>query len=177
MVNSYVALLRGINVGGNNIIKMEALRAEFERMGFLNVKTYIQSGNVLFVSDANDIPKIEKKIEKGLSSTFGYQAKVLVRSKREIINTVKHFPKVFIDSGWKHNIIFLSKIIDSKNILKQFEIKKEVEQIHYYKGVLFWSAKMEALTRSTMLKLASRKEYKEMTIRNINTVNKISELL
>jgi uncharacterized protein (DUF1697 family) len=59
-MTKYVALLRAINVGGNNIIKMDALRSEFEKMGFQSVKTYIQSGNVLFESDLSDKSEIEK---------------------------------------------------------------------------------------------------------------------
>lgn len=174
---AYVALLRGINVGGNNIIKMEALRTEFERMGFAQVSTYIQSGNVLFFSSIDDTDKIEKKLEKALSTRFNYKARVLVRSRREMQATVKHFPRRFADKNWKHNVIFLSKAIDSKNILKQRMIKKDIEEVAYYKGVLFWSAKLSDLTRSTMLKLSSRPEYKEMTIRNTNTTKKIVALL
>ncbi len=174
---AYVALLRGINVGGNNIIKMEALRAEFEHVGFEQVSTYIQSGNVLFFSNIDDTDQIEKKLEKALSLRFNYKARVLVRSRKEMQAALKHFPRRFADKNWKHNVIFLSKAIDSKKILKQCVIKKEIEEVVYYKGVLFWSAKLSDLTRSTMLRLSSRPEYKEMTIRNTNTTKKIVALL
>lgn len=176
-MTTYVAFLRGINVGGNNIIKMEALRAEFEKAGFRSVKTYIQSGNVIFQSDVTEKNSVEADIEKILSSKFKYKAKVLVRSKKEMENTIAHFPKIFGNPEWKHNVIFLSGAIDSKDILKKFEIKKEIEETSYFKGALFWSAKMDGITRSTMLKLSSRKEYKEMTVRNVNTTRKILELM
>jgi len=176
-MNQYVAFLRGINVGGNNIIRMDALRIEFERIGFHSVRTYIQSGNVIFKTESTDKNKIEKEIETALSIKFNYNAKVLIRSKKEMENTIAHFPPIFSDADWKHNVIFLSSIIDSKKILNQFDIKKEIEQISYYKGVLFWSANLAAITRSTMLKLSTRKEYKEMTVRNVNTTNKILALL
>lgn len=177
MAQTYLALLRGINVGGNNIIKMEALRAEFEKLGFLAVRTYIQSGNVLFESELTNVLKIEKVLEKGLSEAFEYRAKVFVRSKRQLAETVDHFPPLFADSTWKHNVIFLSDEIDSKNILNRFEIKREIEQVIYHQGVLFWSAKLSGLTRSTMIKLSARKEYQEMTIRNLNTTKKLLELM
>lgn len=173
----YVALLRAINVGGNNIIKMSDLKLEFETMGFDNVKTYIQSGNVIFESKINDRKKLEQTIEKALSSKFNYNAKVLIRTKSDIENTVLNFPKIFENENWKHNICFLTKEIDSKDILKQFEIKKEVEEISYSPGIVFWSAKIDTITKSTMLKLSTRKEYKEMTVRNINTTKKILELM
>lgn len=173
----YVAFLRGINVGGNNIIKMDALRGEFEKMGFMSVKTYIQSGNVLFQSDIKEKDKIEQITEKELALKFCYNARVLVRSEKDMENTVLHFPEIFENPAWKHNVIFLSKAIDSKNILTQFDIKKDIEQVHYYNGVLFWSALAEEISRTTMLKLSSRKEYKEMTVRNVNTTKKIFALM
>lgn len=177
-MTKYVALLRAINVGGNNIIKMDALRAEFEKMGFESVKTYIQSGNVLFESDLSSKLEIEKKIEKALAEKFKYNARVLIRSQKDMKNIVSNFPKIFSDENWKHNVIFLSDSIDSKKILQNLETKgKEIEQTVYAKGVLFWSADMNTITRSNMLKLSTRKEYKEMTVRNINTTRKILELM
>lgn len=176
-MKQYVAFLRGINVGGNNIIKMETLRGEFENIGFHSVRTYIQSGNVIFDTEIADKNKIEKKIEKALSIKFNYNAKVLVRSKEEMENTVAYFPPIFTDVNWKHNVIFLSSEINSKDIIKQFNIKNEIEQLSYYNGVLFWSANLSSITRSTMIKLSARKEYKEMTVRNVNTTIKILALM
>jgi uncharacterized protein (DUF1697 family) len=173
----YVAFLRGINVGGNNIIKMDALRAEFEKAGFQSVQTYIQSGNVLFESDLTDAIFVEKKIEKMLSLKFKYNAKVVVRSKKEMESIVSHMPKIFGNSNWKHNVLFLSSSIDSKDILKKLEAKKDIEELHYSKGVLFWSAKLEKITQSKMIKLSKQKEYQEMTCRNVNTTRKILDLM
>lgn len=174
---TYVAFLRGINVGGKNIIKMDALRAEFEKAGFQCVRTYIQSGNVIFQSDSTKNIEIEKEIEKILSDKFKYQAKVLIRSTKDMENIIVHFPKIFNNKKWKHNVIFLSNTINSKNILKNLEIKKDIEEHSYYNGVLFRSAKMDKITSSNMLKLSTRKEYKEMTVRNVNTTKKILELM
>jgi uncharacterized protein (DUF1697 family) len=173
----YVAFLRGVNVGGKNIIKMDSLRTEFENANFECVKTYIQSGNVIFQSNLLNKIKIEKKIEEFLSIKFKYKAKVIVRSKKEIENTITHFPSIFKNLEWKHNVIFLSKAIDSEKILKKFEIKKDIEKTSYFNGVLYWSAKIDTITKSNMLKLSTRKEYKEMTVRNINTTKKTLELM
>lgn len=177
MLYTYVAFLRGINVGGNNIIRMDRLREEFEKMGFLSVKTYIQSGNVLFHSNVTDRIDIEKKIEKAMTTAFNYNAKVIVRSKEDIENTITQFPRIFEDPVWKHNVIFLTKSVDSKNIVNHFEIKEDIEQLSYFPGVLFWSAKLSTINQSSMLKLSARKEYKEMTVRNINTTKKILTLM
>jgi len=74
----FLALLRGINVGGNNLIKMNDLKAEFERLGFQDVKTYIQSGNVIFSSALSDKLKLTELLEKSLSEKFSYPARVLL---------------------------------------------------------------------------------------------------
>jgi uncharacterized protein (DUF1697 family) len=174
---TYIALLRGINVGGNNIIKMEALRAVFEKLGFTNVKSFIQSGNVLFQSEITDELALEKKLEAALSETFNYTARVLIRSQKDMVKTVAAIPPIFENPEWKHNVIFLSPAINSPKILDTFTPKPEIEELHYAPGVLFWSAKLDGISRSTMLKLSTRKEYKEMTVRNANTTRKILELM
>ena len=76
----YLALLRGINVGGNNIIKMADLKACFESLGLTDVVTYIQSGNVIFKSAEKDKAKLTKMIEAGLSKRFNYEARLVVIS-------------------------------------------------------------------------------------------------
>lgn len=176
-MNNYIALLRGINVGGKNLIKMEDLRKEFESLGFKSIKTYIQSGNVIFQTDLTDRKKMEDKIEKALVAKFRNEIKAFVRSQKDIEKIISNFPEIFNDPKWKHNIIFLGGDIDSKNILKKFQPKGDIEQNYYYKGVLFWSAKMEGITRSSMLKLSRHEEYQEMTVRSINTVKKILEIM
>ena len=90
---TYVALLRGINVGGNNLIKMSALAESFKRMKFQNVCTYIQSGNVVFRSNETSNEKVEKQIEKNLSKEYGYEAKVVIRNLKQYETIMKHIPK------------------------------------------------------------------------------------
>ena len=77
----YVALLRGINVGGKNLIKMAALKACFEANAFEDVATYIQSGNVVFASPETRAAELTQRIEAILAETFGYQATVVVRKR------------------------------------------------------------------------------------------------
>lgn len=172
---TYVALLRGINVGGNNIIKMTELRAEFEKMGFQAVRTYIQSGNVIFESEEKNARKLEAVIEKRLSARFDYQCRVLVRSRKDLEAVIGKFPKIFEDGKWKHNVIFLSPRIDSKKILTQIPSKEEIEVVTYAPGVIFWSAKAATITRSNLVKLSGKPQYQEMTVRNVNTTRKLLE--
>ncbi len=88
----YVALLRGINVGGNNMIKMETLRATFELLGFKNVKSYINSGNLAFDTSKTDDRKLAKKIHDAIHSEFGFDISVMVRSIAEIEEVVAWDP-------------------------------------------------------------------------------------
>ena len=81
----YLALLRGINVGGNNIIKMTDLKSCFESLAFTNVSTYIQSGNILFLSDEKDQTKLTNKISKALSEKFNYNLPIMIFSKKQLI--------------------------------------------------------------------------------------------
>ena len=89
----YVALLRGINVGGKNLIKMTALKACFEANGFEDVATYIQSGNVVFASSETRMPGLTRRIEEMLAETFDYEATVVVRSRTQMRAVVERAPK------------------------------------------------------------------------------------
>jgi len=91
----HIAFLRGKNVGGNNIIKMADLKTCFEEMGFTNVVTYIQSGNVLFDSNENDQFKLKQQIEKALSERFGYSSKVVLLSQQALIQIINVTPEGF----------------------------------------------------------------------------------
>lgn len=88
----HVAFLRGINVGGNKLIKMEALAEVFKSSGFRNVRTYIASGNVVFDSRAGDRRAIAKKIERSLTKAFGHEIAVVVFTLDEIGTLVKRNP-------------------------------------------------------------------------------------
>src|SRR5258707_11507773 len=88
----YVALLRGINVGGNNMIKMETLRAGFEELGFKNVKSYINSGNLVFETGKADEKKLAKKIHDAIEKEFGFDISVMVRATSVLVDLVKNNP-------------------------------------------------------------------------------------
>ena len=108
-MNTYVAILRGINVSGHKIIKMERLRAAFEEMAFTNVKTYVQSGNVIFET-SEPSAHLSAKIEKRILDDFGFDVPVLTKSSKEMMEIVKLNPFVkdkSIDQSKLH-VTFLS---------------------------------------------------------------------
>ena len=88
----YVALLRGINVTGKNMIKMETLRATFESLGYKNVASYINSGNIAFDTAKTDDGKLAKKIHDAIQKDFGFDISVMVRSISEIEKVVAWSP-------------------------------------------------------------------------------------
>jgi uncharacterized protein (DUF1697 family) len=177
--STYVALLRGINVGGNNIVPMKELAATFEQAKLSPAKTYIASGNVLFQAAGSDARALEKKIERLLTKTFRYDAKVVVRSKAEMARVVEGLPRPWkkVDPAVRYYVMFLRHEVDSEDILDDLAPKPELEQVWYGPGVLYWSARFEDLTRTAMTKVASSPIYKHMTIRNLNTTKKLHELL
>lgn len=174
----FVALLRGVNVGGNNIIKMSSLKTSFEKMGFADVSTYINSGNILFRSKERDARKLETKIEAMLSRDYNLGCRVVVRSFLEIASLIENLPQNWDgDTQWKYNVIFLRHSVDSEKVLESLGPKPEIEKVVYYPGTLLWSARISDMSRSTMFKLSSQKVFQDMTVRNTNTTRKLYDLM
>ena len=174
----FVALLRGVNVGGNNMISMKALKESFTTMGFKEVTTYINSGNIVFKSKEADARKLESKIEKMLSKEYQLDSKVVLRNLPEMEKLVKNLPRSWgEDSSWRYSVIFLRHTIDSEEILAELPAKTDVEEIVYQPGTLLWSVQATEYNRTNMAKLASRKIFRDMTVRNLNTTKKLYELM
>lgn len=83
-MNTYIALLRGINVGGNKLIKMQELKAMFQALQYTNVRTYIQSGNVIFESEAASGEELAGVISRQIRETFGFEVPVMIRTLEEL---------------------------------------------------------------------------------------------
>lgn len=174
----FVALLRGVNVGGNNIISMKSLKTSFEQLGFSDVSTYINSGNILFKTKEHNARKLEAKIEAMLSKEYKLGCKVVVRSFVEMASLIENLPKNWNgDTEWKYNVIFLRHSIDSEKVLENLGPKPEIEKVVYYPGTLLWSARINDLKRTSMDRLSSQKLFQDMTVRNTNTTRKLYELM
>ena len=174
----YVALLRGINVGGNNMISMAALKASVERLGFADVSTYINSGNILFRSTIGDARKLETTIERMLVDDYELGCKAVVRSAAEMASLVKKLAKEWTgDKDWRYNVIFLRHTVDSKDIITSLKWKPEFETVTYVPGTLLWSARVKDINKTVMFKSSSQKVFQDMTVRNLNTTRKLHELM
>ena len=174
----FVALLRGVNVGGNNMISMKSLKESFETIGFTDVSTYINSGNIIFQSKEADPRKLERKIEQMLSSDYQLDSKVVVRSLSEMERLIEALPRNWDgESGLKFNVIFLRHSIDSEKVLAELPVNSDIEEVLYRPGTLLWSVEASQAAQSKMVKLSSRKIFQDMTIRNLNTTRKLYELM
>ena len=174
----YVALLRGVNVGGNNLVSMKALKESFERLRFQDVASYINSGNILFRSAETNPRKLEDCIDRLLHREHGLPGRTVVRSLAEMARLVKTISATWKpDPAWRYNVIFLRHSIDSARVLAGIDLKPELERVVYCPGTLLWSARMNGLTRTAMLKLVRQPVYKDMTVRNVNTTTKILHLM
>ncbi|VVB77867.1 Uncharacterised protein [uncultured archaeon] len=171
----YIALLRGINVGGNKKVDMKTLKNTFESLGFTDVSTYINSGNIIF-NPSKKLDKLNEIIEKSLQKEFGFEIKVLIKTENEMKVIAKAIPKEWKnDSEQKSDVAYLFKDIDSKNTINELPIKKEFIDIRYVKGAIIWNVKRKDYNKSHINKIIGHKSYIFMTVRNINTARYLAE--
>ena len=174
----YVALLRGVNVGGRTLVKMADLKACFEDLGFGGVSTYIASGNVLFESDEADAAALATTIEAAIEQRFELPVKLVVLDRRAYARIVKAIPKPWIGDGTvRANVAFVRPGTDAKEVVRALEPDPAIEEVKAVDGAILWATRRDSLNRSAMRKLIAGAAYKELTVRNLNTTLKLNELL
>ena len=171
----YIALLRGINVGGNNIIRMSDLKASFEELGFSDVVTYIQSGNVLFNTGEKDKQLLIERIEQHLTERFAYQSKIVLLSKEQLQHIVDAAPAGFGDhpDEYRYNVLFLKEPLTADEALQSIRTREGVDQAWTGDGVLYFSVLITRATQSYLSKIVGQPIYQSLTIRNWNTSTKL----
>ncbi|MDE0446507.1 MAG: DUF1697 domain-containing protein [Spirochaetaceae bacterium] len=179
MSERYLALLRGINVGGNNIIAKNDLRRCFEDLGFTNVRTYIQSGNIVFRARSGEKQQLTARVEAGLSERFSYAARAVVLSYADYRALLDAAPPAWgEDPAYRHNALFTLAGTTPADVLASIPpVKEELETVAAGPGVVFWSADKKRVTRSAFVKLPAHPIYQQVTIRNHNTVRRLATLL
>lgn len=173
----YVAFLRGINVGGKNKIKMETLRETCTSLGFQTVKTYINSGNLIFETPKVDAKKLSAKIETAIEKEFDLKIKVIVRSIDEIKEIVKNNP---FEGEFKHDkdvhVFFLGEEMPTEKVELLLSNYSENERYFVREREIFCHLR-SGVSDSLMGKDYIGKKLKvSATARNWRTVNKILEL-
>ena len=178
-MTTYVALLRGINVGGKNLIKMPALKAAFEAEGFGDVSTYIQSGNVLFGSPQKGSKALTERIEAMLAASFDYIPTVVVRSRAQMRSVVEKAPKGFgtKPDTYRYEVLFLKEPLTAKAALKHVPTNPAVDTAHAGVGVIYHSRLTARATASRLSQIAASPIYPKLTIRNWNTTTKLLSLM
>lgn len=173
----YVALLRGINVGGKNKVDMSRLKEAFEKTGAAGVRTYINSGNVIFADD-RPIPDLVAVLEAAIEDEFGFHVKVLLRSLQAIEAIVEAIPDDWVnDKTERTDVWFLWEDYDSPDVVDQLSIKDGIDEVFYVDGAVVWRADGAQLTRSGRGKVIGSDLYKHLTARNVNTLRKIHQLM
>lgn len=175
----YVALLRGINVGGKNPIRMADLKACFEQHGFEDVATYIQSGNVLFGSSGSSGAKLIARIEGMLARTFDYEGSVVLRSRAQMRAIVDGAPKGFgaHPTTYRSDVIFLKPPLTAKAAMEQVSTRGGVDRAWAGTGVLYFERLAARAAQSRLTKIVSTPVYQSMTIRNWATTTEVLRLL
>jgi uncharacterized protein (DUF1697 family) len=174
---NYLALIRGINVGGKNLVKMTELRAAFEEVGHLDVETFIASGNVLFRAARQSRDELANAIESHLSRRFGIELKVVLLTAAQLRRVIEGAPDGFGADTDRCDVVFLRKPLTVKKALARVETRDGVDRVWEGSGVLYF-ARLKAKASTTRLsKIAVTPEYQNMTIRSWSTTRKLGALM
>ncbi|HEX7963369.1 MAG TPA: DUF1697 domain-containing protein [Candidatus Saccharimonadales bacterium] len=180
-MTTYLALLRGVNVGGNNMVKMSDLVACLTEAGFQNVHTFIQSGNVFFDAASTDHHQVGQAVERAIEKRFTIQISVAVFTKDEWHEVVNGAPKWWgTGEGWKHDL-FVAMTPDAIDhvwalVERKGGLQNDVEHLAAGKCVMYASMVIAKFSRTTASKLAGTPVYKELSIRNNRTTRKLLDL-
>lgn len=174
----YVALLRGINVGGNRKVEMARLKAVFEAAGMLGVSTYINSGNVLFGAPARKGAALARELESAIEAEFGFPVPVIIRDANQMSALDAELPDDWMDGPrTKCDVMFLAREVDRPDILDSLTIKPEIDEVRYTPGAILWRVDRPKVTRSGLMRIVGSELYLQMTIRNCNTARKLAALV
>lgn len=157
---------------------MADLKAAVEKRGFTSVRTYIQSGNVIFESEEKDADKIAAKLEESLSRDFRYNSRIILRTYEQFKRALSEIP-----AEWKKRdnlrcyLAFVREPVTAQDVLREIELRQGVDFIKAGEGVVYMSTLLSGLTKSGFTKLISKKVYQDITMRNYNTAQKLLALM
>lgn len=179
--SSYVALVRGINVGGRNPIRMPELVACFRDAGYEDVSTYLQSGNVLFSAARKTRkkgPKLEADVEAMLEQRFGTPLLVVIRSRDELAQTIDAAPADHGSAKLRSDVIFLKHPLTSEEALAEMpELREGVDSVAPGPGAIYFSRVAATATKTRIQKLMAMPIFQQMTIRTWRTCTRLLEKL
>jgi uncharacterized protein (DUF1697 family) len=174
----YVALLRGINVGGHGVVSMKDLKSCFEQLGLRDVTTYINSGNIIFTDSRTSVSALAQHIESGIRTYCGMDIRVVVKSRDDISRICKELPTHWVtDETMRTDVMFLWDDVDNPEAIARITINPAVDRLLHVKGAVIWSVDRKDYARSKLPKIVGTHIYKNMTARNANTTRKLLALM
>ena len=178
VMSSSVALLRGINVGGKNPVGMPALAECFRTAGYEDVRTHLQSGNVLFTADPQTGAELEAAIEQLLRDRFGFPILTVVRSHEEFATTIASAPRDHGSDELRSEVFFLKRPLSAEAVLEQMpELREGVDSVAPGPGALYFSRVAAQASKTRITRLMSMPIFQQMTMRSWRTTTRLSEML
>lgn len=176
-MKTYIALFRGINVGGNHILPMKELRSVLENLGLKNVQTYIQTGNVVFESDSDDLNALSESLSQAILKSHGFEPNVMILSQEDFKEAMQQnpFPEGEAEPKTLH-LSFLKEEPSKPDLAGMESIKAESEKFEL-KGKVFYLHAPDGIGRSKLAAKGEKLLGVSGTARNWRTVSKIAEML
>lgn len=176
-METWIALFRGINVGGKNILPMAKLRSDLESLQLKNVRTYIQSGNVVFDSTAETASLITPKIAQRVEEQYGFRSHILILNREDLLSAISSnpFPDAVSEPKTLH-FFFLAEPASEPDIQAIDKAKKSTETYKLTDRVFYLHAP-DGISRSKLAANAEKYLGVVTTARNYRTVNKISSMV
>ena len=177
----YVALLRGINVGGNNKVVMSELREQIAAEGFTNVRSYINSGNLLFEAGA-DAPRedVTQAVEDLLARRYDFPIRLALLTAQDYVAELRNLPDWWHGEVARRDALFFTRGLDRPHVRERIEaMELGDEAVHFGEHAVFWGK----FDEKSFLKTAYHKRllredfYRQVTIRSGSTVEKIAAML
>lgn len=176
-IKRYIAFLRGVNISGRNKVIMAELKKGVERLGYEEVKTYLNSGNVIFSSNENDIGSVTKRIVMMIKSQFDLDIPVFVIAKEKLEDILRNAPDWWgnADKEIYDNLIFIMPPATFADVFNEIgDPKEELEKIQEYKEAIFWSFSRRNYQKTNWWsKTASASISNKLTIRTASTIMKV----
>lgn len=175
---TYVALLRGINVGGRNSVSMQALAECFRAAGYEQVRTHLQSGNVLFTAAARNGAELESALERMLQQRFDAPIPTVVRSRDELHATISAAPADHGSTELRSDVFFLKRPLTADAVMAEMpELREGVDSIAPGPGALYFSRKAAQASKTRITRLMSMPVFQQMTVRSWRTTTRLLEML
>jgi len=174
----YVALLRGINVGGNSKVDMKQLKAAFEAVGMRDVRTYINSGNVIFSCDEGQPSDLAELFRRVVQSEFKFAVDLIVKTHEELRIVVDAIPREWQNnSEMKCDVVFLWDMWQVDEAVAHLHPRDGIDDVSTAPGAIIWKVDRANATRSGLVKMIALPFYRQVTIRNCNTTRKLLALM